>query len=96
MCIRDRVDMRVDFWLRRMGWATEEVEIDRVFEPVPQGKKKVLLVENYDEYNYCWAMQMMFGDEIQIIIDKGANPSEYVDRFSRVFTTWNPNDRNRI
>ena len=88
--------MRVDFWLRRMGWATEEVDIEHVFDAIVPTKKKVLLVESQEEYDYCWAMQMMMGSEIQIIINKGANPSEYLDRFSRVFTTWNPNDRNRI
>jgi len=86
----------VHFWLRRMGWATEEVDIERVFDAIVPTNKKVLLVESQEEYDYCWAMQMMMGSEIQIIIDKGASPSEYVDRFSRVFTTWNPSDRNRI
>lgn len=85
----------VEFWMRRFAFDTEEVDIEKVFEPIPKGKK-VLLVENYDEYNYCWSMQLMCGDEIQIVIDKGANPSEYLDRFSRVFTTWDPSDRNRI
>ena len=88
--------MRVDFWLRRMGWATEEVDIERVFDAIVPTNKKVLLVASQEEYDYCWSMQMMMGSEIQIIIDRGANPLEYIDRFSRVFTTWNPSDRNRI
>ncbi|MNF51026.1 hypothetical protein D3C84_323370 [compost metagenome] len=88
--------MRVDFWLRRVGWPVEEVDIEKVFEPVPRGRKKVLLVENQEEHDYCWAMQMMLGSEIEIIIDRGAEVLSYLKDFSRVFTTWNPRDRNRI
>lgn len=86
----------VEFWASRRVWSkANECSIDRVFDPVLS--KKILLVENQVEHDYCWAMQLVMGDEVRIELwDRELTVAEYCQRFSWVFTTWDPSDRNRI
>lgn len=88
----------VEFWWSKLGVYGEQVEVDKAFsQPYSFPKRKtVILVESQDEYDYCWAMQMIMGTEVDIIIAPGATPQEYYPPFSWVFTTWDPSDRNRI
>lgn len=60
-------------------------------------KKKVLVVESQDEFDYCWAMQLVVGGEIKIIIREGGlEVRDYLKLFVVVYTTWDPADPNRI
>lgn len=86
----------VDFWASCRHWAkTESVDIERVF--TGSSKKRLIVVENQDEYDYCWAMQLMYGQPTKIFINEGGlTVKDYLEAFSWVFTTWDPTDRNRI
>lgn len=86
----------VEFWCtHRYSRIPEEADIEHVYGmPKPS---KILLVESQEEYDYCWAMQMVMGAELNIqIMDRDRTPASYLDHFVRVFTTWDPSDRNRI
>lgn len=76
----------------------EQVSIDKAFSQPSRypTRKAVILVESQDEYDYCWAMQMIMGCEVEIRLAPGTNPTELLGEFSWVFSTWDPMDRNRI
>lgn len=86
----------VEIWMSATYWnQAKEVEMAKMFEMA--NKKSLLIVESEDEYNYCWAMQLICGGEIQMILKEDwLNIGDYLKKFSRVFTTWDPSDRNRI
>ena len=85
----------VDIWVS-VSYAITSVPKDFDFMFQSGGKKRVLIVESQDEYDYCWAMQLIYGGEITIVIDRSADLRDYLNLFTWVFTTWDPSDRNRI
>lgn len=61
--------------------------------------RNLVLVETQDEFDYIWAMQMVYGGEVQIEFTDGSIMRMYRMRprgNGRVYCTWNPNDPNRI
>ena len=86
----------VEFWGSCSFWGqAKELSIEKVFDTV--SKKCVIVTESQDEHDYCWAMQMIMGREIQVVIkDPDLEVGDYLKKFSWVFTTWDPADRNRI
>lgn len=57
---------------------------------------KVLIVENHAEEEIMEAMQYIYGSELTIAIHDGRPLDDYLKLFSRVYTSWDPTDRNRI
>lgn len=86
----------VEIWANATFWAKAvEKDFDFVFNQT--SNKKVLVVESQDEYDYCWAMQLIYGGEIRIVLhESGLTVQDYLKLFTWVFTTWDPHDRNRI
>lgn len=86
----------IEIWASANYWS-QSVPKDFDFVFAQTSKNKVLVVESQDEYDYCWAMQLIYGGEIKIIIrDGGLEVRDYLKLFTWVFTTWDPTDRNRI
>lgn len=86
----------VEIWASANYW-NQAVLKDFDFVFAQSSKKRVLVVESQDEYDYCWAMQLIYGGEIKIVIrDGGLEVRDYLKLFTWVFTTWDPADRNRI
>ncbi len=59
----------------------------------------LVLVESQEEYDLVVALQLIYGGEVSAIVifkDSTEDIWPYFDSFSRVFTTWDPFDRNRI
>lgn len=56
-----------------------------------------ILVENQDEYDLVFALKLIYGGDPRVfVLEQGKDWMDYLDRFTRVFTTWDPFDRNRI
>ncbi len=89
--------MAIEYFTRAVGTKWEQVTEQQVYD-YPTGKHgKVLLVENQEELEIQQAMQFIYGSELEIrIIRPMVPPLDYLQLFSRVFTTWDPNDPNRI
>lgn len=89
--------MHLEFYLRRVGWPVEPISEQAMFDYNDGRHGKILLVETQDEHDVMSAMQYLCGSELCIELkDPDRTLPEYLKEFSRVFTTWNPNDRNRI
>lgn len=86
----------VELWASSRWWSTPQ---PRDFDWLAENSTKQILivVESQDEYDYCWAMQLMVGFECEIRIkDDDLRLPDYVKMFAWVVTTWDPADRNRI
>lgn len=88
----------LEFWLTRETYGTQPIEEGIVFtSPLLGGKyPKVCVVENQEEEDTVFALQFMYGGECPIIRHDGRTMKEYLQEHGRVFTTWDPADRNRI
>lgn len=60
--------------------------------------KSIILVESLEEYDLVEALKLIYGGSPEVALFTGTKDDvlSYLDRFSRVFTTWDPFDRNRI
>lgn len=86
--------MHLDFYIRRRGWPIEWVSEAHMFSDPTESK--ILLVENEAERELMDALQLIYGAELIIAIYEGDPLEEYLKHFSRVYTSWDPLDRNRI
>lgn len=85
--------MHLEFYLRRRGWPIEWVAEAHMFSDTAS---KVLLVENEAEAELMEALQLIYGSELIIVVYDGSPLEDYLKHFSRVYTSWDPRDRNRI
>lgn len=86
--------MHLEFFVRRRGWPATQVTEESIFQ---NPGDKVLLVENQEEEEIMEAMQLMYGAEMPIaIIDPDKSLDYYLKLFAWVYTSWDPQDRNRI
>lgn len=89
--------MHLEFFLRRIGYPIEQVTEQSMFDCLGGKHGKLLLVENREEEELMEAMQFMYGSELNIQIwDRSKTLERYLQMFSRVYTSWDPRDRNRI
>lgn len=87
--------MHLEFYLRRAGWPIEPVTEQSMFAHA--GDYTILLVENHAEEELMEAFQFIYGAELNIQIwDRDNTIDFYLKHFSRVYTSWDPRDRNRI
>lgn len=90
--------MRLEWWMHapyRKGIKVEDEA--SLFDP-HRFKKVIVLVESEAEYDLTYALQFIYGGtvEIKIFKDNTEDIWPYLDVFSRVYTSWDPFDRNRI
>lgn len=89
--------MHLEFYLRRVGYPIEQVTEQSMFDCLGGNNGKILLVENEDEAELMDALQFIYGSELVIAIyERGRTLESYLQMFSRVYTSWDPRDRNRI
>lgn len=89
--------MHLEFYLRRVGWPIEQVTEKSMFDCLGGKSNKILLVENAAEEELMEVMQLIYGSELLITIkDPDRSLENYLQHFSRVYTSWDPRDRNRI
>jgi hypothetical protein len=86
----------VELWANSRWW-NQAVLRDFDWLAGISAKQLLIVVESQDEYDYCWAMQLIAGFECKIIIkDDDLHLPDCVKMYSWVITTWDPSDRNRI
>lgn len=88
--------MRLDWWLTRPGFGTVEIDERIVFTPYTGKFKSVVFVESPEELELVEILQLMHGQEVNVHPFPGTDMNEIFQHYSRVFTTWDPTDRNRI
>lgn len=67
-----------------------------VFTKQPASFKVIVLVESPEELELAEVLQLIHGQEINLHPVPGADMDEIFQHYSRVFTSWDPTDRNRI
>ena len=89
--------MRLEWWGHtRQAKGMQVVDESCLFNGTKAGT--LLLVESQGEYDLADALQFIYGGEVSIVIfnDNTEDIWPYLDVFSRVYTSWDPFDRNRI
>lgn len=87
--------MRVDWWVTSSSTGTQEIEESVVFSP-SGWKRSIVLVESPEELELVEALQLIYGQEVNVHPMPGTTIQEVLEHYSVVFTTWDPTDRNRI
>lgn len=87
------LDWHVHTRLRQGLTMDDEARIFTGFKP----ETTCILVESQVEYDLVDALKLIYGGSPNVfILQPGQDWLDYLDRFVRVFTTWDPFDRNRI
>lgn len=81
------------YWVSKFNGVDLVDDWDRVFAH----SRNLVVVESQDEYDFIWAMQLVHGGEISIKFHDGSTMSQYrMSIQGKLYTTWDPTDRNRI
>lgn len=89
--------MRLDWWVCSSIKHGEPVTDEAM--AFMNGRKKIFLVENQEEYALADALQYIYGAEVTILTKPKCSVGEvheYLRSFDLVYTSWDPFDRNRI
>lgn len=89
--------MRLEFWVTSA--INNGVPVTDEAMAFTNGRKKIFLVENQQEYDLVYALQFIYGGEVTIQILPFCTIEEIrvtQRMFHLVYTTWDPFDRNRI